>query len=428
MDAPADAPPAQASDPSEADGRRTVRRLMLFFAIVYVVEGVGQARVGIIWQPLNHYLKEVFGWTPVQISASLAVLDLPWIIKPVFGLISDFVPLFGYRRRAYLLLANLAAMAAYALVAAAGGPGRLVVALLLTSFAMAIASTLCGALLVENGQRHRATSRFVTQQWLWFNVAAMAAAVLGGQLIEWLPPAGALHGAAVIAAAAPLAAAAGTLLLVDEARTGIDLAALRRALGGLLAAVRSRRLYLIGAFLFLYNFSPGFGTPLYFHLTDHLHFSQAYIGDLTAIGSAGWVAGALLHRWALERLPTRALLNLSILGGTLATLAFLLLRGEPSAAAVYFLNGVAGMIANVATLTLAADHCPKRAEGFVFAALMSVSNLALPVADNVGSYLYERAFAGSLAPLIVVSAAATAAVFLLVPLLRLGDRAQGEPA
>ncbi len=32
---------------------------MLFFAIVYLVEGIGQARVGIIYQPLTHYLKEI---------------------------------------------------------------------------------------------------------------------------------------------------------------------------------------------------------------------------------------------------------------------------------------------------------------------------------------------------------------------------------
>ena len=115
---------------------------MLFFAVVYVVEGIGQAKVGIIWQPLNHYLKEVFGWTPVQISVSLAVLDLPWIIKPIYGLISDFIPLFGYRRRAYLLLANVAAVAAYAWVTVTDAPTRLVFALTLTSFAMAIASTL----------------------------------------------------------------------------------------------------------------------------------------------------------------------------------------------------------------------------------------------------------------------------------------------
>ena len=44
-------------------------RLMLFFAIVYTVEGFCQAKVGVIWQPLTHYLKESQGWDPVQIAA-----------------------------------------------------------------------------------------------------------------------------------------------------------------------------------------------------------------------------------------------------------------------------------------------------------------------------------------------------------------------
>ena len=41
---------------------------MLFFAVVYLVEGIGQARVGIIYQPLTHYLKGT-GWTALQVAA-----------------------------------------------------------------------------------------------------------------------------------------------------------------------------------------------------------------------------------------------------------------------------------------------------------------------------------------------------------------------
>ena len=92
-----------------------------------------------------------------------------------------------------------------------------------------------------------------------------------------------------------------------------------------------------------------------------------------------------------------------------------------SAIAVYFVNGVAGMIANIATLTLAADHCPARSEGFAFAALMSVINLASPLHDTIGAFLYEHVFHETLAPLIVVSAAFTALIFLLVPLLGARD-------
>ena len=55
--------------------------------------------------------------------------------------------------------------------------------LVLTSYAMATASTLCGALLAENGQSFHASSRFVSQQWLWFYIAIMASAFAGGALV-----------------------------------------------------------------------------------------------------------------------------------------------------------------------------------------------------------------------------------------------------
>ena len=48
---------------------------------------------------------------------------------------------------------------------------------------------------------------------------------------------------------------------------------------------------------------------------------------------------------------------------------------------------------------------------------MSVINLASPVSDLIGAALYEHVFANHLAPLIVVSAAATALVLVFLPLL-----------
>ncbi len=101
---------SEAAEPSLE--RRQVGRLMLFFALVYVVEGLGQTG-GLLAQPLNYYLKEAYGWTPVQVTAGLTVLNLPWIIKPVYGVVSHFVPLFGYRRKAYLILSNALAAARF---------------------------------------------------------------------------------------------------------------------------------------------------------------------------------------------------------------------------------------------------------------------------------------------------------------------------
>ena len=41
---------------------------MLFFALVYVVEGIGQIG-GLISQPLTYYLKQAHGWTALQVTA-----------------------------------------------------------------------------------------------------------------------------------------------------------------------------------------------------------------------------------------------------------------------------------------------------------------------------------------------------------------------
>ena len=412
---------------SVAGDKKAFDHLLLFFALVYVVEGLGQIG-GLIAQPLNYYLKASQGWTPLQITGFITLFNLPWIIKPVYGLISDFVPLFGYRRKSYLLLVNVAAIVGFVWVTQLTAPGDLFVPLTITAYAMAISSTLCGAVLVENGQRLHESGTFVNQQWLWFNIAAMAAAVLGGQLVEHLSPAGALHGAAAIIAVAPLAVIAGTLFLVPEQKVSVNLQGMKETLAGFKASFQRRELWLIAGFLFLYNFSPGLSTPLYFTMTDHLQFSQGYIGILSSISAAGWVIAALLYRRLFHDLTLKKLLNLSIALGTLTTAAFVLLSNETSAAMIYFGVGLASMLAMVASLTLAADYCPPRAEGFAFAVLMSVSNLASSLADNVGSFLYTRIFDHNVRPLVLISAAVTAFAFVLVPLLRLGDKRQGEPA
>jgi MFS family permease len=412
--------------PSPFGEGRAIRRLMLFFAIVYVVEGIGQARVGVILQPLTNYLK-THGWSPLEVTAYFGVLNFPWVIKPVFGLVSDFVPLFGYRRTSYLLLASAGAAVGYAGVALLNEPSEFALLLLLTSYAMATASTLCGALLAENGRTFQQSSLFVGQQWLWFYVAIMASAFMGGVLVEYLPASSALKAAAGIAAVAPIAVMIATPLLLSEPKSSASREAFRETLQGIGTALKSRKLWLVALFLFLYSFAPGFGTPLYYYMTDTLRFSQAYIGFLGSIASAGWIAGALLHRWLMRRMDAENLLYLSIVLGTLSAGSFLLLGSELSAAIVNFANGLAMMIATIASLTVAAQYCPRRAEGFAFAGLMSVSNLADIFSINTGAFLYERVFHSHLAPLIVVSAATTAIAAVLVPLLDLRSNPAQAP-
>ena len=76
------------------------RRLVLIFAVVYFAQGM--------WYLLNlsltFLLKETWHFSAGQTADFFAITIIPWLIKPVYGLLSDFVPLFGWRRRSYFLL------------------------------------------------------------------------------------------------------------------------------------------------------------------------------------------------------------------------------------------------------------------------------------------------------------------------------------
>ena len=397
-----------------------VRRLMVFFAVIYLAEGICQSD-GLISQPLNFYLKQVHGWTAVQVTAFLTVFNLPWFFKPFYGIVSDFVPLFGYRRKSWMLAANGAAAAGYIAVMTTGAPDMILVLLLVAVYGMAIVSTLSGAILVEAGQRLHASSRFVNQQWLWFNVAAIVTSLLGGVLVQWFTPINALHAAALMAGISPFAAIVCTLTLIEEDKSSISMAGMKASLASLSMAVRSRQLWVIGGFLFFFYFSPGLDTPLYFFMTDRLKFSQAYIGVLNSVNAAGGIAAALIYAY-LHNVSTRIMLYLSIAAGVVATLIFAFMLGPVTAALAQFFYGAASMWTLVASLGLAAEYCPRRAEACSFAAMVAITNLSGAVADNVGSWLYEHLFGGELAPLVVVAAGFTAVNFVLVPFLRLNAR------
>src|SRR2546429_684526 len=110
----------------------------------------------------------------------------PWLVKPVYGLLSDGVPLFGRRRQSYFVLTSgLAALAGFAL-GSLDAHTPLVITALFTAMGLGLAFTdvLTDALMVENGKRLRLTGGFQAVQWASIYAASIAVGVAGGMLTE----------------------------------------------------------------------------------------------------------------------------------------------------------------------------------------------------------------------------------------------------
>ena len=61
--------------------------------------------------------KDDFGMSPASMSMSTSIITLPWIVKPIWGFITDTYPIFGYKRKIYLGLFGLLAAAGFLVLA-----------------------------------------------------------------------------------------------------------------------------------------------------------------------------------------------------------------------------------------------------------------------------------------------------------------------
>jgi MFS family permease len=390
------------------------QRLAVLFAIVYFAQGM--------WSLPDQTITITFkdrGFEPGQVAAFFALATVPWMIKPVYGLLSDFVPLFGRRRKSYLLLTSSTACVMSLLAGLSAEHTYWRLAILYTGMGLGLAFTdvLTDALMVENGKPRGLTGAFQAVQWAAITVATILVGVLGGHLAEHRD----LHAAFFIAAGFPLATLVMTVLFVRDPRVRVEREAFRRTWAAIRAGLGERSVWLVAGFVFLFNFSPSFGPAFLYYQTDVLGFSQTFIGYLSSLYSAAAVVGAFIYAPLSRRMQLRRVINLAIGLSVAGTLGYLLYRGHWSAIAIEVIFGCAGMVTQLAFLDLAAKACPKRVEATFFALLMSVFNAGTQASRYVGAELYTAlgGHARGYHRLVLISAAATALVWLLVPFVRI---------
>lgn len=393
----------------------TLRRLVWYFGIVYVAEGIAQV-TGIINLPLTYYLSDELGWGATSISAYMGVLGWPWVVKPLYGLVSDCLPLWGYRRKSYLLLVNALAVGAFLWLACTNLPGQIIPALLVITTAMAASSTLCGAILVEHGRDTGTASKLCGHQSLWANIAKVSAGLLGGLVCYLLPPLPAFHAAALIALLAPLLVVLTTWSLVTENKAERNWQQFTSGFHGIWLAIKNPALWGVSVFLALWAFNPGFGTPLTLHMKDNLHFSKAFAGELASVFAAGSALGAYIYMTVLApRFSVKTLTAKIIVLGAASQAAFIFMNDTSTALVLNFLFGMMTALAMLNAHVIAANKCPDRAEGFMYAILLSTSNLSFFGSQSIGGYLYEHVYDKQINGLILLSSAFTLACLLLLP-------------
>ncbi|CAF4574231.1 unnamed protein product, partial [Rotaria sp. Silwood2] len=76
----------------------------IYFALAYFIQGITDIASGFVNLPLQTILKDRLHLSPSQMGTFFFTCTITWSIKPLYGILSDFVPICGYHRLVYLLM------------------------------------------------------------------------------------------------------------------------------------------------------------------------------------------------------------------------------------------------------------------------------------------------------------------------------------
>lgn len=392
-------------------------KLLLYFAITYLGNGFACAQYNIMAQPLQYYFRTGLHWSPDVIASYMALFMIPWVMKPLFGIVCDFLPMFGYRRKSYLVVANIIAALAFILAIFAPTPPFVVATILVTAVCMSIATAIYIGLAVESDRGGSRNRLYFSVQQVCYYSASVLAAIIGGKICQSCEPFKAFDYCALFAVLPSIVVAVLTAILVKEEKSKLNQELLEKTKTSFKQAFHTKQLWFIAAFSFLWSFYPTYGTPLYVFESETLKFSQDIIGQLAGWNAAGMLLGAISYNLVTRNMPPKVEALTVMTTCCIAASSFLFLNSPVTGSILELVRGMANNWVILSIYCLASRVCPKGTEVSIMALMVSFRNLATSAANHVGGYLFVNMFAQQIAPLVLITAAMPLLSLLLIPFI-----------
>lgn len=400
-------------------------------AIIYFVQGA----MAISQLAVSFFLKDDLGLSPAEVASLVGITMLPWTIKPLYGLVSDGFPIFGYRRRPYLLLSSFLGIFAWLSMGIwVATPLWATVMIAAGSLSLACSDAIIDALIVQRARLEPEGDAGSLQSFSWIasSVGAIMSAYLSGYLLEHFGSKFVFE----ITAFLPLLVGISAFAIADPRMSMIYIVApkndpknidnttednqtkdhqpeakksealsrnsqlwmsLKFNFEQLRQAFTNKAIWLPTAFLFIWQATPSSDTAFFYFTTNELSFNPEFLGTVKFFASWAGLLGVWLFQRFFKGVPTRKIFFWTTIISTFLGLTSLLLVTHANRAIGiddrWFSLGdsliltVAGRIAFMPVLVLAARLCPEGIEATLFALLMSVLNISALCSFQLGAGL-----------------------------------------
>ncbi|MCM8791719.1 MAG: MFS transporter [Candidatus Omnitrophica bacterium] len=340
---------------------------------IYFIQGIE----AIPSQALFYYLKETLNFSPSKIMFLSSITTLSWLVKPIIGYIIDIF----FTKKTWIYLALLLDIVSVLILGFWSLPIFIIVLiLLLNSSNSAFRDVSIDGIMCVEGKKYNITGRIQSIQWISISVASIITGITGGYIAwRW-------NYKVAFLCLVPFYLIC--IIITSFYKEEVFKQSIKRELiSDLKKIFFHKKLMLVALFIFLYKYSPSFGTPLFFIQRDVFKWSKIWIGFMGTLGSIFEIIGALFYYRFSHKINIKKWLFISVFLGAITTLSYLYYT--PISAVIYnILYSLIGMFIFIMILDFMAKNTLEGLESTSFAFLCSVSNLALVASQVSGAFLY----------------------------------------
>ncbi|KAE9025887.1 hypothetical protein PR003_g9117 [Phytophthora rubi] len=373
---------------------------LVLITVVYVVQGFSSFTA----LAVNYFFKDHLHLHPTQSQLLQMLIKVPWRVKPVYGILSDSLPLFGYHRKSYMMLCSVlqtAATLAMAVPDLVTTPAIAVLMLMLQSLSVAVIDVVIDARVVEISRLDpiNGPNDLQSLSWIATSLGGMLGAFLSGPATDDLG----VRGVFLAAALGPITTLMFSMTM-DESKSTLSkrdfVSSATKQLRQLKTAICTPVVGKCALWVFIsHAITPAYTQVLFFFSTDVLHFTPEFLGTVSAIGFIFLMVGTMMYNMFFTNVSFRRIFMAAQLCLALISLADVVLvtrtnlqLGIPDKAFVLGDHVVADVIGRLKTMpimVLCAKLCPRGIEGTLFALLMSISNVSYSVSEFWGAFVCD---------------------------------------
>ena len=159
--------------------------------------------------------------------------------------------------------------------------------------------------------------------------------------------------------------------------------------GDIRRLLKHKAIYPAVLIMFLWNFAPGFQTPLQYYLTNQLHATDSVYANFIAIFAGSFIPTFFLFGYLCKKVALRKLLIWGTIVAVPQMIPLALVHSSSAALWLAVPIGLMGGVATAAYYDLAMRACPPGLQGTLMMLVDGVFFLSQRGGDLLGSKIYD---------------------------------------